>query len=223
MASLSVLMWGPRVTCHHRPVSAQCHQWEPGELRAVTWARARALRSQAGQAVTEECWAGGGGWWPGPATTQETGHKPQPPSTGSWSLGSVKWGPGEEPESEQWDQTVCQAASRHVSPASVVSPVTIRGEHHVGPSGEAEIRDLTCAQWEPGPGRLWVFCVQLTAERSRVPGARADSLGLRWEEKLDRDMGIFMNQIILDQNWEKLMGSLYSLGKCGCAPTAYSS
>ena len=34
-----------------------------------------------------------------------------------------------------------------------------------------------------------VFCVQLTA-----PGAGADSLGLRWEEKLDRDMGIFMNQ-----------------------------
>ena len=58
-----------------------------------------------------------------------------------------------------------------------------------------------------------------------MPGARADSLRLRWEEKLDRDMGIFMNQIILDQNWEKLMGSLslYSLGKCGCAPTAYSS
>lgn len=28
-----------------------------------------------------------------------------------------------------------------------------------------------------------------------------------------------MNQIILDQNWEKLMGSLYSLGKCGCVPT----
>ena len=56
-----------------------------------------------------------------------------------------------------------------------------------------------------------------------MPGARADSLGLRWEEKLDRDMGIFMNQIILDQNWEKLMGSLYSLGNCGCVPTAYSS
>ena len=44
--------------------------------RAVTWARARALRSQASQAGAEECWAAGGD----PARALETGDKPQPVS-----------------------------------------------------------------------------------------------------------------------------------------------
>ena len=53
-----------------------------------------------------------------------------------------------------------------------------------------------------------VFCISADS-RDRVPGAGQTAWDLlRWEEKLDRDMGIFMNQIIWDLNREKLLAFL---------------
>ena len=148
------MMWGPR--CHlSAHIVCLSLMWVRAG-RAVTCTRARALRCQAGQAGAEECWAAGGD----PARALETGDKPQPVISQEGTrraVGAVCRVRTQSYKGDMW--ALC----------AVTSSDQQRLQHDVGQEGEAEIeRPHTWPEldWSSGPGRLEVFCVQLTAERS---------------------------------------------------------
>ena len=115
MASLWPVSWceAPGVSCHHRPVSAQCQSVtsESRESWELLPEREPAHYAPPGQAVAEECWAAGGGAGD-PARPLHRRHWPQATTTGHRVLGAWDQSSGDQARSQRVNSQTSQCISQ---------------------------------------------------------------------------------------------------------------
>ena len=200
----------PDVTCQH---TSCVSLMSVRAGRAVTWARARALRSQASQAGAEECWAAGGD----PARALETGDKPQPVISQEGTRRAVR--------AVCWVRTQCyKGDKRHVSPACSDLQWPAEAAAWCGTPGwgwDRDSRHLTCAGLRARARDGWKCFVFSWQQRGaegrgqrRQPGTQAQVGG----EIGQRHGNIYESNYFGTELGETQGFSSYSLGKCGCWP-----